>query len=89
VYSSPTPPQQTPIHKRVGFNIDEHMELQSAIAIIQDLVFEVQCDLANLLFRYELWERREERLEALISTLLHPTPTPWIMAPAMAPAKNA
>jgi hypothetical protein len=65
------------------------MEIQSAIAIIQDLVFEVRRDLANLLFKYEIGERREERLEALISSLLHKTPTPGIMAPSLAPTTNA
>jgi hypothetical protein len=65
------------------------MELQSAIAIIQDLVFEARCGLAELLFIYDLREQREERLEVLISSLLHPTPAPGIMAQAMALAKNA
>jgi hypothetical protein len=48
----------------------------------------VRHDMADLLFKYELRERQEERLEVLISALLHTTPTLGIMDMAMAQATN-
>jgi hypothetical protein len=37
----------------------------------------------DLLFRYELREHQDEHLEVLISSLLHTTPSPGIVATVM------
>jgi hypothetical protein len=50
------------------------MKLQNSLDIIQNSVVKVKCDMAELLSRDELQERREEHLETLLCTFLHTTP---------------
>jgi hypothetical protein len=51
--SPPSPSSPPPIFCA---RFDENLGIQSAIAIIQDLIFEVQRDLEDFLFIYELQE---------------------------------
>jgi hypothetical protein len=62
--------------------------LLAALENLQSLVFEVRHDLADLMFRTKLRDRREEWMEALISALLNHSLAPSTAATTMAPATS-